>query len=179
MNDQPTHSRALPQGDAGERFVNYYQRLTDLSLAPEIIGVTAYEIVTRKYPTLGAWLAIEHSCEEVLEMGRRLYLRVEQLHCQGICHRDLHLANIVLRDDEVPLFIDPAFAIGSNPDNPCYDLEGPDRSGVPVPPERTCQSNDNRLGVWWDSTGPVPTLSSAFGRLADVRRSNQSGGSPA
>jgi hypothetical protein len=169
MNNPPTHSRALPQGDAGERFVNYYERLTDLRLAPEIIEVMPHEIVTRKYPTLGAWLAIEHSCEEVLEMGRRLYRRVEQLHCQGICHRDLHIANIVLGDDEVPLFIDPAFAIESDPDKPCYDLEGPERSGVPVPPEHACQSNDNRFGVWWDSTGPVPTLRSAFGPMTDLR----------
>lgn len=172
MNDPPTHSRALAQGDAGERFVDYYRQLAAHGLAPEIITVTPNEIITREYPTLCDWLGIEHSRDERVEMGRRLCLRIEQLHSYGICHRDLHTANVVLRGNEVPLFIDPAFAIDSNPDMPCYDLEGPERSGVPVPPEHATQPNDNRFGVWWDSTGPVPTLNGAFGPLADVRGSN-------
>ncbi len=180
MNDPPTHSRTLPQGEAGERFVHYYKQLADHGLAPEIISVTSREIVTREYQTLCDWLDIEHSRGETMEMGRRLYLRIEQLHGHGICHRDLHIANVVLRVNEVPLFIDPAFAIDSNPDKPCYDLEGPQRSGVPVPPEHATQPNDNQFGVWWDSTGPVPTLNSAFGPLADVRgSSSQSADLPA
>lgn len=169
------HRRAIPEGEAGVRFVHYYRRLSDLGLAPRILEVTDSEIVTELHPTLRQWLDGGPSVEERDAMARKLIARIEEIHRHGICHRDLHVENVVLRD-EVPLVVDTAFATASDPIKPCYDLVGPGPSGVPVPPEHAGQPNENQLGVWWDSTGPVPTLGQEFWRLSEVRRRTDSAG---
>jgi hypothetical protein len=98
-------------------------------------------------------------------MGLRVLRRIKELHGHGVCHRDLHVGNIVVRDG-VPLFIDTEFAIERHPGKPCYDLFGPD-SGVSVPERHAHQQNANRNGVWWDADNhEVETLGRAFGPLA-------------
>jgi hypothetical protein len=78
----------------------------------------------------------------------------------------MHIRNFLLRGDD-PLLIDPKYAIASNPARPCYDLEGPERSGIPVPSQHLGQDNRNRLGVWWDAALPhEQTLARYFGRVA-------------
>jgi hypothetical protein len=86
-------------------------------------------------------------------MGNRLLGLLERVHSLGICHRDTHARNFVLDGDQ-PLIIDPKYAFESDPQQPCYDVHGPDASGVPVPDQHLAQGNDNRFGVWWDAPCP-------------------------
>jgi hypothetical protein len=167
MAGECIYKRPFNPGEDVDHFVRYYRALSELDLAPKVIAVTDYALVAVRHPTLEEWLTeTARTSEELHEMGERLYHRVALLHSKAICHRDLHVENVVLRTG-VPLFIDPAFAIDSDSAKPCYDLEGPGRSGVEVPAEHAGQGNGNELGVWWDSSGPVPTLGAAFGSLAE------------
>jgi len=99
-------------------------------------------------------------------MGGRLYRRLKELHQNGMCHRDMHVGNVVLLDG-TPLLIDPALATESDPSRPCYDLYGPQLSGVAVPADHY-DYPPNRGGVWWDCTAEVPLLKDAIGSLAAV-----------
>ena len=103
-------------------------------------------------------------------MGLNVLQLVKELHGHGICHRDLHVGNIVVRDG-MPLLIDMEFAIDSNPDGPCYDLVGQDGSLIAVPARHAVQPNANQYGVWWDADNPeVETLGHAFGRVEELAR---------
>jgi hypothetical protein len=168
VNHELVHSRRLPAGEEGARFVSVYRRFSLAGLAPEVLDVTDDSIATRKYPTLTAWLHATPSSQELAAMGRRLYERLEEMHQHGICHRDVHDGNVVLRDGE-PLFIDFAFAFDSDLRRPCYDLEGPERSGVPVPTAHLTQDDDHRHGVWWDAPVGFRTLAHHFGPLRNHR----------
>jgi serine/threonine protein kinase len=158
-----THSRSIPGGERGERLVEYYPRLSDLGLAPQIIQRTENTIVTRMCLPLFRWLAADQAPERRQEMGRRLCVLLVSVHSHGICHRDVHVCNVVL-DGDAPLLIDLEFAMDSDPKKPCYDLYGPGPSGLPVPKEHSDHPR-NVGGVWWDCTAQVPTLWEAFGPL--------------
>jgi tRNA A-37 threonylcarbamoyl transferase component Bud32 len=123
-----------------------YRRLSDAGLAPEIIRTTTTHLTTKTHTTLTEWLHGQTAEHEMKLMGQRLVDRITELHTLGVCHRDLHDGNVVLTDELVPLFIDPAFAIACDPRAPCYDLIGPDSSGVPVAPAHASQT-DHRYGV--------------------------------
>jgi hypothetical protein len=143
--------------------------LSELALAPEIVSVTADQLVAHWYPPLPCW-GTNRSLEELIDMGLSVLRRVEELHGHGVCHRDLHTGNIVVRAG-VPLFIDTEFATASDPAKPCYDLVGPERSCVAVPKRHADQLNANRHGVWWDADNhEVCTLGRAFGRLDDLSK---------
>lgn len=102
-------------------------------------------------------------------MGLKVLALVRKLHRHGVCHRDLHVGNIVVRDGE-PLLIDMEFAIAVDPAGPCYDLVGPGPSGIPVPDRHAVQPNANQNGVWWDAdNGEVETCGRAFGSVAELR----------
>lgn len=77
--------------------------------------------------------------------AEQLRTLLEQLHAEGIHHRDVHPGNIV-RGPHGPLLIDWETAIYW-PSALSYDLHGPEASGVPVP--------DIHAGItpqWWGST---------------------------
>lgn len=167
MESEP-HRRELPTGSDRDHFVLTYTQLSEAGLAPEIIGVTATEIATRRHGTLTNWLLRAPPEKALYEMGCQLVERIEALHATGICHRDLHDGNIVLRG-ELPLFIDPAFAITSDPASACYDLDGPKASGVPVAPAHASQNDAHRCGVWWDAPIGYRTLSHHFGPISRYR----------
>ncbi len=166
-HESTTYSRSVPGGERGERFVKYYPRLSDLELAPQIVKMTSDKIITRRCLPLCDWLAGIPSSDDTRRMGHSLYLQLEKLHAHGICHRDVHVCNIVLLGD-APLLIDPEFAMDSDPQKPCYDLYGPGPSGLLVPKEHSDHPR-NVGGVWWDCTAEVPALWKAFGPLADLR----------
>jgi Phosphotransferase enzyme family len=166
MADFPTHDRCLLPGELGERFVSYYRRWSNLGLAPEIVAVTPEKLTTRLCLPLKDWLQSERSASERLEMGGRLYRRLEELHKHGMCHRDMHAGNVVLLEG-IPLLIDPALATESDPLRPCYDLYGPELSGVAVPADHYGYL-PNRGGVWWDCGAEVPALKDAIGSLSAV-----------
>jgi hypothetical protein len=162
------HRRPYKSPEEDRVFLGVYDRWSDLGLAPEIIEITAHALFTRCHQTLEDWLKDPRSDDELRAMGRRLHARVVELHSHGMCHRDLHAANVVIRDDGSPLFIDPGFATDSNPEAPCYDLVGPVAAGMPVLEAHASQTNGNQNGVYWDADTPaVRTLASIFGRHAD------------
>ncbi len=154
-----------------EELVAYYQSWSDLGLAPEVLRVTPDTLFARRHQTLEEWLELHPDTDERTRMGRRVRERIEELHRHGVCHRDLQVANIVVRDDCVPLFIDPEFATRSDASGPCYDLVGPTRAGMEVLPAHAvlAQPEENRAGIFWDAqTTHVRTLGSVFGPLADL-----------
>jgi hypothetical protein len=148
-----------------DKLVAYYQRWSDLGLAPKVLRVTADTLFARCHRTLEEWLELHPDEDERKRMGRRIRERIEELHSHGMCHRDLQVANIVVREDGVPLFIDPEFATCSDAARPCYDLVGPIRAGMEILPAHTdpAQPNENRAGVFWDAqTTHVRTLGSVL-----------------
>src|SRR5581483_5458517 len=97
----------------------------------------------QKYPTLVDWLSSNPTETELKTMRRRLLAFLKKVHREaGICHRDTHIRNFVLKEER-PLLIDPTLAIESDRDRPCYDLVGPGPSGVAIPLEHACQGNNN------------------------------------
>jgi len=145
----------------------YYRRLSNLGLAPEVVSADSEQILARWHEPLHCWRA-HHSRDEWIDMGLRVFSRVKELHSHGVCHRDLHVGNIVVQDGQ-PLFVDMEFAAASDPAKPCYDLIGPERSGVSVPRRHAEQPNANQHGVWWDAeNSEVKTLGHAFGSLQDL-----------
>jgi hypothetical protein len=168
MSNELVHCRPLPGGEEGARFVSVYRRLSAAGLAPEVVDVSDGTIVSRKCATLTAWLQATPSTQELAAMGGSLVERLEEMHRYGICHRDVHDGNVVLSDRN-PLFIDFAFAIDSDPLRPCYDLEGPEKSGVPVPDQHLAFSDEHRHGVWWDAPIGFRTLAHHFGPLKQYR----------
>jgi hypothetical protein len=145
--------------------IAFYTRLSALGLSPELVAATDEELVSRWYQPLWDWLA--ENPAELNPMGRLVVARVKELHGHGICHRDLHDGNIVVREG-VPLFIDLEFATNSDPHRPCYDLYGPEPSGVAVPQRHAEQvGSPNENGVWWDNAAHRK-LASIFGPAIDL-----------
>jgi serine/threonine protein kinase len=149
------------------RTAEYYQLLADAGLAPKIIRVTEREIEAVKHTTLVDWLSAKPSEDEYEVMKNALFRLLRAAHATGICHRDVHIRNIVVGDDGRPLLIDPALAAPSVNAH-CYDLEGPELSGVPVPDEHVRQRGDNACGVWWGSPVKYDSLGEKFGHWSSV-----------
>jgi serine/threonine protein kinase len=138
----------------------HYRRLSDAGLAPAIVRVTHDEIVVVRHRTLEDWLRTTPPQERV-EMKEAIRALLLAAHAVGLCHRDVHVGNLVLTDDERPLLIDFALATPSV-NGRCYDLEGPEASRVPVPPEHLREPGHER-GVWWGSPVRHRSLELAFG----------------
>jgi tRNA A-37 threonylcarbamoyl transferase component Bud32 len=142
----------------------YYRRLSEAGLAPRIVSVTDDEIETVCHRTLEDWLREKPSRSERAAMKEAIRGLLLEAHETGLCHRDAHIGNIVLAGAR-PLLIDPALAVPSVNEY-CYDLEGPEASGVPVPDEHVRQGGDSARGVWWGSPVRHRSLEQAFGPLA-------------
>ena len=168
LNAMPTsdrHRRPVELSARGAHFVAAYQELSDIGVAPAVFDVSPAMIVTQLGEPLEAWLH-GRSESDLAGMARLIYDRVLRMHQHGICHRDLHAANIVVIADE-PFFVDPDFASRCDPSLPPYDLYGPGPSKVDVP-EAHLAYPPNRGGVWWDCDAEVPALHIFFGRVATV-----------
>jgi hypothetical protein len=157
------HVRDLPRED-GEHFAASYRRLAEAGFAPQIIDSSSV-LVTPRHRTLSEWLKTQPSADEMALMAHRIIELLRGVHALGACHRDVHVDNIVLTKDLTPLLIDPHFMIESDPDKPCYDLFGPDVSGVPVPQAHVMQGGVAAQGVWWDAPVQVRELGPIFGRI--------------
>jgi hypothetical protein len=151
------------------QFVVVYSRLAEAGLAPAVLDVTDTTMFIRRHVPLLDWLNAGPAADSMREMGSRFLDLLDRVHSVGVCHRDTHIRNFVL-DDGIPLIIDPKYVIESNPQQPCYDLHGPDVSGVPVPDQHLSQDNNNRFGVWWDAPFPhEDVLGRRFGPSDDYR----------
>lgn len=175
MNDPDVHCKRLDLVPDREAYVGYYRRLESSGLGPRIVSIDDGAIYLEKLHPLRAWVDA-HSVDGRLSdevrqaMGSALILLLEKVHKLGFCHRDAHIRNFVVRGD-APLLVDPKYATQS-PVSSCYDLLGPEESGIEIPPEHCCQPNPNQQGVWWENADPISeTLTSTFGTLAELRRS--------
>jgi hypothetical protein len=162
------HSRPFKAHESPDQFVAYYRRMADAGVAPEVLEATPEALVTPLHIRLEDWLN-SSSPTAVPRMACRILAQLRTMHRIGICHRDTHVANIVVAS-ETPLFVDPEFATDSDSARPCYDLYGPGPSGIPAPPAHTAYT-PNEGGVWWDCTAEVPALHTTFGSLASVEAS--------
>lgn len=143
---------------AGETAAKY-KVLSELDLAPRIICVQDMMITTVCHPTLRDWLDQAQPDDEMLVMAKHIRDVLRRVHTDaGMCHRDVHIDNIVL-DNGQPLLIGPKWAAPTVNDH-CYDLEGPDASGVGLP---DLHKDKPHNGVWWGSSERTRSLLSVFG----------------
>lgn len=100
---------------------------------------------------LASWLADhEWIARDVDDMHERILQLVREMHAQGICHRDLHVQNVVVCEGR-PMAIDPQLATNADPSKQCYDLDGP-ASGMPIPMPHQMLAGYRDSGVWWRSS---------------------------
>jgi serine/threonine protein kinase len=151
-----------PQFDAESRLL---QIAHAVGCAPAFEIEAPMTIRLRLYTPLLSWLA-KSTPGEIQAMAHRVLDQVRTLHQAGVCHRDLKATDIVVDGDQ-PLLIDFELGTEVNPFGPCYDLLGPQLSGVPLPPIHDYLGL--REGVWWDTqTEHVRPLWRDLGRLADA-----------
>lgn len=144
----------------------YYQRLSAISAAPEVLDVDADKIVAVKHALLTDWLALKPSRSELDTMALKILRLLLRVHKEAqFCHRDVHVRNIVLTEAAAPLLIDPALGADKATEL-CYDLHGPGPSGVAIPAAHVRQGKD---GIWWGSQERHDSLESAFGRWQELR----------
>jgi hypothetical protein len=144
---------------AGETAANYL-RLSNLGLAPALVKVSQNEIMSVLHRTLEDWLAAGPSQENKAFMAVRIRDLLRAVHEKAeICHRDVHVGNIVLVAEDRPVLIGPKWAVPVVNEH-CYDLEGPEPSGIEVPELHVAQGHD---GVWWGSSVNHRALTEAFG----------------
>jgi hypothetical protein len=169
------HCKALNLVPNRGAYVSYYQRLEAGGCGPRVVTVTDEQICLQKYETLRYWVD-ERAVDGLLPtdlrraMGCELRALLERVHELGFCHRDTHIRNFVVRDG-APLLVDPKYAV-EHRGRPCYDLAGPERSGLEIAPEHLTQvGNRNHGGVWWENADPLcEALISIFGPLAELRQ---------
>jgi hypothetical protein len=174
VTDSDVHCKALSQVPNRDAYVSCYQRLEDGGCGQTIVTVTDERICLQKYETLRHWVdqrAIDGRLPRAvrLAMGHALRELLERVHGLGFCHGDIHIGNFVVRDG-APLLVDPKYAI-EHCGRPCYDLAGPEGSGVEIASEHVSQTdNRNHDGVWWENADPLSeALISTFGPVADVK----------
>ena len=160
MTDRET-PRTCRTGYAGST-AECYRRFSEAGLAPMIVSLTANEIETVCHQTLRDWLARKPSQQERDTMSEAIRDLLLAAHETGLCHRDVHIDNIVLSDNGRPLLIDPAYATASVNEH-CYDLEGPEPSGVSVPDDHVNQGGNAAHGIWWGSPEKHRSLEREFG----------------
>lgn len=102
-------------------------------------------------------------------MGERVLTVVRSMHALGICHRDLHVGNLLVDSAQRPLVIDLELACEADPSWPCYDLGGPSPE-VPIPDDHARLAALVPDGVWWDAELPpgMTSLGSVFGSAGEV-----------
>jgi hypothetical protein len=142
---------------------DHYLRLSNAGFAPHVIKVTNDEIVTERHQTLTEWLTTHPGQSARDEMSWRLKKLLLRVHAEiKLCHRDVHLDNVVVDQGGQPLLIDPAYATASVNEH-CYDLEGPGPSEVAVPKDHVQQGGLTAGGIWWGSPEKARSLERALG----------------
>jgi hypothetical protein len=166
MNEHGLHTQYRVERPL-ERWRNgvaFYQEASARGLAPVLVSADEEQLTAQRCEPLILWLGRFPGRRD--EMARALIARIKELHSCGICHRDVYDGNVLVRDDDVPVFIDFELATHADPSAPCYDLCGPGPSGVAVPAAHAAQvGSRNENGVYWDNA-EHPSLSTIFGPVA-------------
>lgn len=123
--------------------------------------------MARYRPALDFIMKEDISDEVRVDIGQQLLKKINQLHTEyGVCHRDIHIRNVVLDNSNEPYIIDWEFAMHVPPSGPCYDLHGP-YTGLPKPTPHRIQSS-TETGVWWDTPMmSVDSIGKYFGPLEE------------
>ncbi len=108
---------------------------------------------------------------EIKFMGCRVLEMIRTMHALGICHRDLHEDNVLVKEGR-PLVIDLEHAVEVDPSWPCYDLFGPNDL-IPLLPEHVAYAQQlGPTGIWWDSYHDQKiglfTMGMIFGPLREI-----------
>lgn len=147
--------------DSRDRHFAFLPRLAEAGLAPAILHMDEQGRCLERCTTLDEWRATAGP-EDVVRMKEKVIGLIRAVHAEGVCHRDFHTRNCVVKDDS-PLMIDLELACAVAPTAGCFDLSGPS-SGVPVAPEHVRQGEPYASnGVWWNS--PIEGMARMFGEL--------------
>lgn len=139
---------------------DYYEKLSAIGAAPRVVKVTADAIITVKHLLLTDWLDNDPPQADKAQMAEQIRDLLQRVHQDArLCHRDVHIRNIVLTDGDGPLLIDPSYCTPAH-NGFCYDLYGSERSGVAIPEIHLAQGHN---GIWWGSNQAHDSLLSAFG----------------
>ena len=149
MADGSTHTQPLRNHHARAQAHAYLPRLATAGLTPEIVALTNHGVVTRRGQPFREWWP-RASAPALAAMRSRVLDLIRKVHALGICHRDLHDGNLILRRADRPLVIDMELACDVDPLGPCYDLLGP-TAVVPVPAAHLSVGGAFAQGVWWGS----------------------------
>lgn len=146
-------------------YKNHYMRMAEEDLVPKLISMDGEGLITEKcIPLISTIENITGNSRDKLK--ECLINRIRKLHALGICHRDLHIRNIVLRH-YIPLFVDFELAIVIDPSCLCYDLNGP-VSKIPVPDQHVMLGSEYEVtGEWWNAEHQ-DSLSRYFGKVSST-----------
>ena len=165
------HRQVFRDENARDQTHRFLPRLATAGLTPEILELTDTRLVTREGVPFHNWWRVADNSSRA-DMRPLVLELVRSMHALGICHRDLHDRNLVLRrEDETPLVIDLELACDVDPSGACYDLDGPPSpylcrelmcaSGEPSRP-----ASGGEYGPWgllhgaWRDLRPIPGLTS-------------------
>lgn len=152
---------------AFENETRFWLKAAELEVAPPIEVVRLSTNSTwygyLKMETLTPFMKeLKLSDRRKRKVGRHLYQKIKTLHENNIAHRDLHMGNVVMKDDE-PFVIDWEFATEVNSEV-SYDFYGDEASGVPRPKPHT-----NSKAIYWDYTG-ARSLRAYFGSVEVMKK---------
>jgi tRNA A-37 threonylcarbamoyl transferase component Bud32 len=139
-------------------------RASEVGCAPPVMDQGPLAISMPRLTNFETWLSTADN-EARRRVGASLAQVIHRLHAAGVCHRDLHVGNVVLEGAR-PYLIDFELAAWSDPSLRCYDFVGPNEAiDLPVAHRRVGLLD----GVWWDSPTPfVRTLRAALGPVATI-----------
>ncbi len=143
--------------------------LAEAGLAPRILHADRDGYCLERCDPFADWWRAA-SRTDLDAMATRVVNLIAAVHTHGVCHRDLHDGNVLLRGGQ-PLVIDLEWAVEVDPAWPCYDLYGPNEH-VPVLPYHAAHN-----GIWWDVdlTGvgsKYRAMGEIFGPLSEVRNAD-------
>lgn len=144
-----------------ERHHAFLPRLAAAGLAPRIVRMDERQRCLERCTPFATWRRSVGATELSVMRAAVLDL-IADVHALGVCHRDLHEGNLVVRGDR-PLVIDLELACEVDPGGLCYDLTGPCEA-IPVAEQHLDRADAYaEHGVWWDS--PCDGLAKVFGPL--------------
>lgn len=126
----------------------HLERLAHCKLTPEVIRWEPGAVVVRAGVPLTDWLRTA-TPDAVAKMRPKALALVQSIHALGICHRDLHVENVVLIDG-IPAAIDFEHACEVDREWPCYDLTGPSEQVPLLPAHAKFGGVLGTYGISWD-----------------------------